>query len=56
MKACTAISVVLVGLLSSCAPEKPQGPQSDKTDMPWNPPVPGQGAGAFGGMPQQPRR
>jgi hypothetical protein len=44
--------------LTSCpAPmEKPVGPVSEKDPKPWMPPVAGQGAGALGAMPQQPRR
>ena len=51
-----ALSLVLA--LTSCpsSVEKPVGPVSEKDPKPWNPPVAGQGAGAFGAMPQQPRR
>jgi hypothetical protein len=56
-----AIRGLLLGLtlgVTSCpAPaDKPVGPVSEKTTMPWNPPVPGQGAGPMGQLPQQPRR
>jgi hypothetical protein len=42
------------GLLS-CADEpepKPMGPVSETSRIPWNTPVPGQGQGQFGMMPQ----
>ena len=44
--------------LNSCPAtgDKPVGPVSEKDPKPWNPPVAGQGAGAFGALPQQPRR
>ncbi|MCW1922771.1 hypothetical protein OKA05_09430 [Luteolibacter arcticus] len=53
-----AAILLACGSLTACpAPaDKPVGPVSDKTTRPWNPPVPGQGAGALGVMPQQPRR
>jgi len=35
---------------------KPVGPQSSSSQIPWNKPMPGQGGGAFGALPQQPRR
>ncbi len=35
---------------------KPVGPPSQSSQIPWNRPVPGQGGGAFGALPQQPRR
>jgi len=41
--------------LVSCANEaekKPVGPVSDTSRIPWNTPVPGQGQGQFGMMPQ----
>lgn len=41
--------------LSSCAEEpekKPVGPTSSTSNIPWNSPVPGQGQGQFGMMPQ----
>ena len=40
---------------SSCAREpekKPVGPVSDTSKIPWNTPVPGQGQGQFGMIPQ----
>ncbi len=40
---------------SSCADEpeqKPVGPVSDTSKIPWNSPVAGQGQGQFGMMPQ----
>lgn len=49
-------------LLPSCVTKdeeetrKPVGPQSTSRQIPWNQPVPGQGGGAFGALPQQPRR
>jgi hypothetical protein len=57
-----ALRMLLTGasvfVLTSCpsTAEKPVGPVSEKDPKPWNPPVAGQGAGAFGAMPQQPRR
>jgi PBP1b-binding outer membrane lipoprotein LpoB len=42
-------------LLGSCANEpekKPVGPTTETSRMPWNTPVPGQGQGQFGMMPQ----
>ncbi|HSP43500.1 MAG TPA: hypothetical protein VLO11_11560 [Luteolibacter sp.] len=44
-----------VVFLSSCASEaekKPVGPTSETSRIPWNQPVPGQGQGQFGMMPQ----
>lgn len=41
--------------LNSCADEpekKPVGPVSETSKIPWNTPVPGQGQGQFGMMPQ----
>lgn len=35
---------------------KPVGPQSTSSQIPWNKPISGQGGGAFGALPQQPRR
>jgi hypothetical protein len=50
------ITAFLSGLfLSSCANEaekKPVGPTSETSRIPWNQPVPGQGQGQFGMMPQ----
>ncbi|MCW1886108.1 hypothetical protein OKA04_15320 [Luteolibacter flavescens] len=48
--------VAPVFLLVSCAEKKPVPPTTDSTTIPWNPPQPGQGAGAFGVLPKQPRR
>lgn len=48
--------VPLAGLLTSCPEPTPVGPTTEKTTLPWNPPVPGQGGGAIGNLPQQPRR
>lgn len=50
--------LVSVPALCSCPAtvDKPVGPVSEKDPKPWNPPVAGQGAGAFGALPQQPRR
>jgi hypothetical protein len=50
-----AASLLTVFNLSSCvdAPEKkPVGPVSETSRIPWNSPVPGQGQGQFGMMPQ----
>ncbi len=54
-------AVVLAAFLPSCATKeeevrKPAGPASASRQLPWNTPVPGQGGGAFGALPQQPRR
>ena len=41
--------------LSSCVKEpvkKPVGPVTETSKIPWNTPVPGQGQGQFGMMPQ----
>jgi len=41
--------------LASCADEaekKPVGPTTETSRIPWNRPVPGQGQGQFGMMPQ----
>lgn len=46
---------LLAGLgLASCADEtqKKVGPVSDSGQMPWNTPIPGQGQGQFGALPQ----
>jgi hypothetical protein len=43
-------------LLPSCPEPRPVAPKSGNGTIPWNPPQPGQGAGAFGAIPQQPRR
>ncbi len=53
------LSVVLP--LASCTTgeeeeRKPVPPQSSSSQLPWNKPVPGQGGGAFGALPKQPRR
>jgi hypothetical protein len=46
--------------MASCTTEekerKPVPPQSSSSQIPWNKPVSGQGGGAFGALPQQPRR
>jgi hypothetical protein len=46
--------------LPACTTEEPERkpvpPQSSSSQIPWNRPVPGQGGGAFGALPQQPRR
>lgn len=48
--------------LISCTPKdpdldpKPTGPAADSRQTPWNAPLPGQGGGALGALPQQPRR
>jgi len=55
------LAAVAVAVLSpSCAekePErKPVPPPSSSSNIPWNKPVAGQGGGAFGALPNQPRR
>lgn len=58
--ALAAIVLSAVLPLSSCTTEekerKPVGPQSNSSQIPWNKPISGQGGGAFGALPQQPRR
>jgi hypothetical protein len=54
-------ALALAAFLPSCATDeeeevKPVGPPSTSSQIPWNKPVPGQGGGAFGALPQQPRR
>lgn len=55
-------AAVLAIFIPSCATtedeedRKPVGPPSSSSQLPWNKPVPGQGGGAFGALPQQPRR
>ena len=50
------LAALLAGFgLTSCADEpekKPVGPATDTSRIPWNSPVPGQGQGQFGMMPQ----
>jgi hypothetical protein len=54
------VSLLLAALVAgfgftSCADkpeEKPVGPVSETSRIPWNTPVPGQGQGQFGMMPQ----
>ena len=56
-KALAAIAVP--AFMMSCADEantRPVGPQSDTSVMPWNTPVPGQGQGQFGMLPQNQHR
>lgn len=60
------LTAVLAGLvacsLSSCMTEEEKeergvyGPTSESRSIPWNEPIPGQGGGAFGALPNQPRR
>jgi hypothetical protein len=48
-------SLVVAFAFSSCADEevtKPVGPVSEKSRIPWNAPVQGQGSGQFGMLPQ----
>jgi hypothetical protein len=46
----------------SCASEdpdldpQPTGPQSNARQLPWNTPIPGQGGGPMGNLPNQQRR
>lgn len=46
--------------LASCTTgeeeRKPVPPQSSSSQLPWNKPVAGQGGGAFGALPNKPRR
>jgi hypothetical protein len=55
------LAAVAVAVLSpSCADKeterKPVPPPSTSSQIPWNKPQAGQGGGAFGALPQQPRR
>ncbi|MEK7953158.1 hypothetical protein [Luteolibacter soli] len=57
------LAAVAVALLSpSCVDKeeetghKPVPPPSTSSKIPWNKPQAGQGGGAFGALPQQPRR
>ncbi|MCW1886109.1 hypothetical protein OKA04_15325 [Luteolibacter flavescens] len=56
----TLAAIVLAVLSPSCAEKettrKPVPPPSSSSQLPWNKPVAGQGGGAFGALPQQPRR
>ncbi|WP_193212531.1 hypothetical protein [Luteolibacter marinus] len=58
----TALSFTAILSVCSCTTgdeeneRKPVPPQSSSSQIPWNKPVPGQGGGAFGALPQQPRR
>jgi hypothetical protein len=50
-----AVILAMVFGLNSCADEpekKPVGPVSETSKIPWNSPIPGQGQGQFGMMPQ----
>ncbi len=42
--------------ITSCVTEEPKpkamGPTSDTSKIPWNSPIPGQGQGQFGALPQ----
>jgi hypothetical protein len=53
-------AVVLAAFLPSCATQeeerKPVPPPNTSSQIPWNKPQAGQGGGAFGALPQQPRR
>jgi len=54
------LAAAAIAVLSpSCADEKerkPVPPKSESSNIPWNQPRSGQGGGAFGALPQQPRR
>jgi hypothetical protein len=54
------LAAAAIAVLSpSCADEKerkPVPPPSTSSSIPWNKPQAGQGGGAFGALPQQPRR
>lgn len=56
------VSAAFLPLVSCVTPEdpdlnpKPSMPRSELDQKPRNTPVPGQGGGALGVMPQQPRR
>jgi hypothetical protein len=51
-----SVAALITGLLLvSCADQaekKPVGPVSETSNIPWNTPVPGQGQGQFGMLPQ----
>jgi hypothetical protein len=52
----SALSALMLGTLCSCLKDeerrKPVGPPSQTSSIPWNQPVPGQGQGQFGMLPQ----
>jgi len=51
--------IALPFAVASCADEaatRPAGPDSGSSAMPWNTPVPGQGQGQFGMLPQNQHR
>jgi hypothetical protein len=54
--ACLALTF---GFVPACATKDPdlepesKLPETESTRLPWNRPVPGQGGGAFGAMPNQ---
>ena len=60
--ALAAIALSAVLPLSSCVTKddevkrKAVPPPNTSSQIPWNKPVAGQGGGAFGALPQQPRR
>lgn len=49
---------LVAAFIPSCADvdQKAVGPVSDSSRIPWNAPVPGQGAGQFGMLPQNQHR
>jgi hypothetical protein len=48
-----AASLLSLGMISCADTEpRPAGPTSESNVMPWNTPVPGQGQGQFGMLPQ----
>ena len=52
----TALAAIMLPVVvASCADDantRPAGPESGSSAMPWNTPVPGQGQGQFGMLPQ----
>lgn len=62
MRPAMLVLLALPFVLLSCAPSDPDldpratTPESTSRQTPWNQPIPGQGGGAFGALPQEPRR
>ena len=48
----TTATALVVGACAGQPEKKPAGPATETSRMPWNTPVPGQGQGQFGMMPQ----
>ena len=48
----SALALPLCSCLKEDERRKPVGPVSENSSIPWNQPVPGQGQGQFGMLPQ----